>query len=346
MQKSIFSKNSREQRRYEIVLKLQEGKTGHQIASELGISEATVSHIKKLWNDSNGDTSVLLQKKSTGRPPKLNKDQIDILLNCVKEGAIAHGYFDDGWSGPRLAELIKNKFGVEINAHHILKILHKHGFTYQKPKCVAAQQDIEEVNKWIKEDYPEIAEQALKENRVIIFADECGFGRAGKPRATWAEAGKTPILRPMFGRGGMSIFGAISGEGMLYFKIKMGAFDSNDIVSMLDEILHITDKKITMIWDGATIHRSKVVKEYISKLPAGRIRLVRLPAHSPHLNPQEFLWSQLKWAKLKNECFKTFDDARYAVYWTLQEMKNDTELIRSFIRGVRYTVIERESQTS
>lgn len=50
-----------------------------------------------------------------------------------------------------------------------------------------------------------------------------------------------------------------------------------------------------MIWDGAPIHRSQLVKDYLAQGGAKRIHLEQLPTY-----PQEGVWNLLKRVELKN----------------------------------------------
>jgi len=45
-----------------------------------------------------------------------------------------------------------------------------------------------------------------------------------------------------------------------------------------------------VIWDGAPIHRSKLVTQYVASTE-GRITIERLPAYAPELNPAEYIWA-------------------------------------------------------
>ena len=65
--------------------------------------------------------------------------------------------------------------------------------------------------------------------------------------------------------------------------------------------------KLLIIWDGAPIHRSKVVKEFLSKGGAKRIHLEGLPGSAPELNPQEGVWNLLTRRELKNLCARDLD---------------------------------------
>ena len=54
-----------------------------------------------------------------------------------------------------------------------------------------------------------------------------------------------------------------------------------------------------VIWDGAPIHRSVLVKDCVAA-SQGRITLERLPAYAPELNPVEYMWGHLKTHEIAN----------------------------------------------
>ncbi|MEI2723921.1 MAG: transposase [Verrucomicrobiota bacterium] len=57
--------------------------------------------------------------------------------------------------------------------------------------------------------------------------------------------------------------------------------------------------KMLVIWDGAPIHRSVLVKNYVATTQ-GRIVVERLPAYAPELNPVEYMWGHLKTHEIAN----------------------------------------------
>ena len=104
------------------------------------------------------------------------------------------------------------------------------------------------------------------------------------------------------GRTHLSLIAAIAPNGRLYLGGQDRPFTSQDIVWFLDRLCSRYRKRnLLVIWDGAAIHRSQVVKDWLSQR-AGRVHLERLPAYSPELNPVELLWSHLK-RSLKNQVF-------------------------------------------
>jgi transposase len=83
-------------------------------------------------------------------------------------------------------------------------------------------------------------------------------------------------------------------EGRVLMKILNRAFTGVDCVDFLKHLLRQVKGNVIVIWDGASIHRGKAVKEFLRTEPARRLRLIRLPAYAPELNPVEGMWRWLK----------------------------------------------------
>jgi transposase len=119
---------------------------------------------------------------------------------------------------------------------------------------------------------------------------------------TYAPVGHTPILREWYTREHLSAISAISPEGKLYFHSQEGAINSADVVAFLEHLLREVSGRMVLIWDGAPIHRSHLIQEFLANGAAQRLHLERLPAYAPELNPGEGLWQQLKGVELRNLC--------------------------------------------
>jgi transposase len=119
---------------------------------------------------------------------------------------------------------------------------------------------------------------------------------------TYAPRGQTPILREWCTRDHRSAISAISPEGKLYFHSQDGSLNSEDVVAFLEHLLREIPGRLVIIWDGAPIHRSRVIRDFLANGAAQRMHLERLPAYAPELNPGEGLWQQLKGVELRNLC--------------------------------------------
>jgi transposase len=106
---------------------------------------------------------------------------------------------------------------------------------------------------------------------------------------TYAPIGQTPILREWWTRDHLSAISAISPEGKVYFHSQESALNSADVVAFLEHLLREGPGRMVIIWDGAPIHRSQVIQEFLANGTAQRIHVERLPAYAPDLNPGEGL---------------------------------------------------------
>ena len=84
-----------------------------------------------------------------------------------------------------------------------------------------------------------------------------------------------------------------------YFQIHPGSIKSEQVVGFLKALQRHLSVPLLILWDGATIHRSKVIKDFIAGTH-GRLRVEPLPAYAPEINPVEYLWAHLKQHEIGN----------------------------------------------
>lgn len=67
-------------------------------------------------------------------------------------------------------------------------------------------------------------------------------------------------------------------------------------------------KKIFLIWDGASWHKSKRIRQYLSRINRSKtkLELFNFPPYSPEFNPQEHVWKALRQAITHNRLEKDF----------------------------------------
>jgi transposase len=176
---------------------------------------------------------------------------------------------------------------------------------------------------------------AQAQAQTILFLDESGFYPLPSVVRTYAPVGQTPILRDWCTREHLSAISAISPEGKLYFHSQDRALDSADVVAFLEHLLREVPGRMVLIWDGAPIHRSRVIKEFLANGAAPRLHLERLPAYAPELNPGEGLWAQLKGVELCNVCCFNIPHLRHELRAAVKRVRRKPRLIQSFFRGAK-----------
>lgn len=124
---------------------------------------------------------------------------------------------------------------------------------------------------------------------------------------------------------------AISSEGDFSYEVRKKAFTGEATVEFLKRLLGKTKEKIMIIWDNASIHYCRVVKEFLKTEKQGkRLHLVRYPTYSPELNPDEQVWHQLKCVGLKNQYYQNIKELLSKVAEELEKLKSKPELIKRF----------------
>jgi transposase len=144
--------------------------------------------------------------------------------------------------------------------------------------------------------------RAVAEGRTILFVDESAFYLLPGIVRTWAPVGETPLLRCKLTRDHYSVISAITPTGELFLAMQTAPYDSAAVIAFLEQLQSAIEGKLLIIWDGATIHRSQVIKDFLAAGAAARIWLERLPGYAPDLNPDEGIWHYLKHVELRNVC--------------------------------------------
>jgi transposase len=176
---------------------------------------------------------------------------------------------------------------------------------------------------------------AQARQQTILFIDESGFYPLPGVVRTYAPVGQTPILQEWWTRDHLSAISAISPEGKLYFHSQDRALNSVDVVGFLEHLLREVSGQMVLIWDGAPIHRSRVIQEFLANGAAQRIHLERLPAYAPELNPGEGLWQQLKGVELRNVCCFNIPHLTHELRDAVKRVRRKPRLITSFFRGAK-----------
>jgi putative transposase len=157
-----------EERRREGARLLRRGRLSQaEVARELDVSRATVSD----WAHQLGSGGLrqLRRRPRSGRPPKLTHAQQRELLQLMKRGALAAGFETDRWTGPRIQQLIEQKFEVSYHRRYLTRLLHQLGWSQQLPLARAVERDEELIQAWLEHDWPRIKKGAAQRRKNRVF---------------------------------------------------------------------------------------------------------------------------------------------------------------------------------
>ena len=103
-----------------------------------------------------GGVEALRTRKAPGPTPRLTEEERARIPELLKRGAEAFGFRGGIWTCPRVAEVIRQEFGVSYHPAHVSRILRDCGWSVQKPVRRASQRDEEAIERWRKERWPEV----------------------------------------------------------------------------------------------------------------------------------------------------------------------------------------------
>lgn len=138
-----------------------------EIARQLGVSRMAVGQWAKQIAE--GGLRRLRRRKRSGRPPKLNKEQLQILRRLLKRGATAAGFRSDRWTLQRIQQVIEREFHVVYHPHYVARVLAKMGWSLQVPLPRAKERDEALIRAWLAQDWPRIKKGAAERRNDRVF---------------------------------------------------------------------------------------------------------------------------------------------------------------------------------
>ena len=297
----------------------------------LGVDRSTVFRWVKSYNE--GGLSALKEKKALGKPPKLNVSQVAKLRTLILGADPRQLRFQFAlWTREMIAELILREFDVEMSLSAVGRMLRRIGLSPQRPLWRAYQANPDAVERWKSEEFPAIRAEAAKVGAAIFFQDEASVRSDFHGGTTWAEVGRTPVVKTTGARYSVNMISAVSAQGKLHFMLVEGTVDSDVFIGYCERLLHDNQgKPVFLIVDGHPSHRSKRTKEWVASME-GRLRLFYLPGYSPQLNPDEWVWKNVKHDRIGRAGVTSFEDLREKAVGALERLAGMPELVRSFFR--------------
>lgn len=143
-----------EARRLSALPRLERGEPLAEIARQLGVSRQAV-HQWALHYRRRG-TAGLRRRARPGRPPKLARQQLAQLPRLLSRGAEAYGFSTAVWTTQRVADLLWKHFQVRYDRDHICRLLHRFGWSWQKPTGRARERDEAAIQRWVQRTWPRL----------------------------------------------------------------------------------------------------------------------------------------------------------------------------------------------
>src|SRR4029453_926340 len=126
-----------------------------------------------------------------------------------------------------------------------------------------------------------------------------------------------------------NMISAITAQGAVRFSVFEGTTNAQTFIEFCRRLLHDSPGKVFLIVDRHPAHRAKATKEFVASTD-GRFELVFLPGYSPELNPDEWVWKNVKHDRLGRAGIDSADDLKAKATRALRRLQNTPRIIRAF----------------
>ena len=314
--------------RVRAVDQVDQGADPREVARALGMHEHTV--YGWLAKARAGGREALKARSIAGRPPKLTDKQQQRVYDLVvgkNPGQLSFNFAL--WTRDLVRQLIAREFKVAMSASAVGRMLHRMGLSPQRPLWRAWQADPDKVAAWQASEYPAIAKAAKKAGATVYFADEAGIRSDHHAGTTWAAIGKTPVVKTTGARFSLNMISAVTAQGLLRFSTFNGSMTSEKFIEFCKRLMADTTGPVYLIVDGHPVHRSKKVKTFTASTHGG-LQLFQLPGYSPQLNPDEWVWKNIKHDRVGRTIITGPDQFKALAVAALRRLQAMPHIVRGF----------------
>ena len=307
---------------------LENGISADDITKVLKVSRASVFEWQKTYREKGADG--LRTKKTRGPKAKLDDGQLSQLYRLIVGNDPRQLSFGLAlWTRGMIQELIFRQFGIRLSIVSVGNVLSKLGMSPQRPLYRSYEQDPEKVREWKEKTFPQIQARAKKEGAAIFFADEASVRTNYHAGTTWAPIGKTPTVAGSGKTRSISMVSAVSPRGELHFQIHETGIKQDEFLEFCKMLIADVGRPVFLIMDNSQVHRAKILKAYAAE-SNGMLSLFFLPPYSPNLNPDEWVWKNVKHDHLGRASVKSETELAEFAQAALAKLKELPEKIKSF----------------
>ena len=270
------------------------GITREQVCAALLVTKRSLRNWITAFN-ALGLDGLIVQKRP-GRPPKIDADQTQQLVDLIENPQNADRDF---WTAKAFHGYISKTYKVECSYETVVRFFHKQGFALKVPQPWPDRQNAEQ-RQTFRKMLKELHEQP---DLDIWFADESGFDGDPRPRRRWDKKGRKTRSTKNGDHIRMNVIGMVCPRTGEFFAIEATNVFTEMFQVFLDEAKKCTKperKRNILILDNATWHKSKSLNWH-------GFEPLFLPPYSPDLNPIERIWLIMKDRWFNNHISKNRD---------------------------------------
>jgi transposase len=314
--------------RMRAVERVEAGAHPEDVAAALGMHRKTVYGWLAKYRE--GGKDALRARPVPGRPPRLSGPQLARVYALVVGSDPRQLQFEFAlWTREMVRTLLRREFGVALSVVSVGRLLGKIGLWPQRPVHRAYQQDPAAVQRWKTEQFPAIKAAAAAAGGTVYFADEAGIRSDYHAGTTWAPVGQTPVVMGTGARYSVNMISAVTAQGGLRFAVYESTVNAAVFIDFCKRLLHDANGPVYLIVDGHPAHRAIKTKQFVAATD-GRLKLFFLPGYSPELNPDEWVWKNVKHDRIGKTGVTSKDDLNAKAIGALRRLQKLPALVRGF----------------
>lgn len=270
------------------------GEVYSKITKFLGIHKSSITHWKQRF-EVQGIDGISLGYK--GAKSYLTSEQKAEVITWLKT--------KNYWDLEELVTYLDEHYGVIYKSKQsYYNLFYDSGISWKKSQKVNPKSDPElvkkkriEIQNFIHDNQAEIESDQL----VVLFVDECHLLWGDVCGYVWGKADirvKIPIVNE---KSRQTYFGALNYYNKEFIIREYSAGNGENTVNFMNFLSnHYSGKRIALIWDGASYHKSTEVKNLLATVNDGcqssewQFTCILFAPNSPEQNPVEDVWLQAK----------------------------------------------------
>jgi len=258
-----------------------------------------------------------LRSKWTGKNAnKLSDEQQQLIRERLQQYRPVDLHLSERiyWTVNDLRVAVEKWFGVVYATDTSYQTLfHRSGFSYQRTtqvyrsrpseaKLAEFEAQLEKKTTDFLQDHPD---------GQVIALDEMSLYYQATTTRVWSPVGQTPVVRVSPQRDHVHFYGAVNLRNGHEVALPTCEMTSERTAAFLRDLLRCyPTQPILLLWDRASWHKGEAVRQVLAEHP--RLETVFFPPASPHLNPQEHVWSQARAAVSHNHSYNSFSQLKQA----------------------------------
>lgn len=273
----------------------------------------SVNRWMKDWNERRM-ASIFSGHANNNNAGKLTKAQLREIKEVLSQPPSDHGIPKEMWDVPSLKQYLSVTFDtIYESPESYYFLLRFAGLSFKYPDTFDRKRNQSLILERMEIIQAEIAPLLGSKDWEVFAADEVKMQQDAIIRRAWLKKGKRTVIKVNRDKESQSYIGFLNQKSYVCHLYEMAWQNSDEVLGAMEQFLRVyPHKKICIIWDNASFHKSKKIKDALGQGNLlERVHLIAMPPYAPDENPIEHVWNTAKQA-VANIQHPTFQETKQA----------------------------------